>query len=37
MMLRAWGMTAADVQTMQIGSSPAMMAALEKAASTLPC
>ena len=30
MMLRAWGMTAADVQTMQIGSSPAMMAALEK-------
>ena len=30
MMLRVWGMTAADVQTMQIGSSPAMMAALEK-------
>jgi NitT/TauT family transport system substrate-binding protein len=30
MMLRAWGMNPADVQTMQIGSSPAMMAALEK-------
>jgi len=30
MMLRAWGMTAADVRTMQIGSSPATMAALEK-------
>jgi NitT/TauT family transport system substrate-binding protein len=30
MMLRAWGMNPGDVQTMQIGSSPAMMAALEK-------
>jgi NitT/TauT family transport system substrate-binding protein len=30
MMLRAWGMNPNDVQTMQIGSSPAMMAALEK-------
>lgn len=30
MMLRAWGMNPSDVQTMQIGSSPAMMAALEK-------
>jgi NitT/TauT family transport system substrate-binding protein len=30
MMLRTWGMNPADVQTMQIGSSPAMMAALEK-------
>jgi NitT/TauT family transport system substrate-binding protein len=30
MMLRAWNMGPNDVQTMQIGSSPAMMAALEK-------
>jgi len=30
MMLRTWGMSPNDVQTMQIGSSPAMMAALEK-------
>jgi NitT/TauT family transport system substrate-binding protein len=30
MMLHTWGMNPADVQTMQIGSSPAMMAALEK-------
>jgi NitT/TauT family transport system substrate-binding protein len=30
MMLRAWNMSPNDVQTMQIGSSPAMMAALEK-------
>jgi NitT/TauT family transport system substrate-binding protein len=30
MMLRTWGMNPGDVQTMQIGSSPAMMAALEK-------
>ncbi len=29
-MLRNWNMTANDVQTLQIGSSPAMMAALEK-------
>jgi len=30
MMLRSWGMSPNDVQTMQIGSSPAMMASLEK-------
>ncbi len=30
MMLRVWNMSPNDVQTMQIGSSPAMMAALEK-------
>ena len=30
MMLRTWNMSPNDVQTMQIGSSPAMMAALEK-------
>ena len=30
MMVRSWGMTPNDVQTMQIGSSPAMMASLEK-------
>src|SRR5262245_63529446 len=30
MMLRAWNMSPNDVQTMQVGSSPAMMAALEK-------
>jgi NitT/TauT family transport system substrate-binding protein len=30
MLLRAWNMGPNDVQTMQIGSSPAMMAALEK-------
>ena len=30
MMLRAWNMGPNDVQTMQIGSSPAMMGALEK-------
>ena len=29
-MLRGWNMTPNDVQTLQIGSSPAMMAALEK-------
>ena len=29
-MLRSWNMTVNDVQTMQVGSSPAMMAALEK-------
>ena len=29
-MLRGWNMTPSDVQTLQIGSSPAMMAALEK-------
>jgi NitT/TauT family transport system substrate-binding protein len=29
-MLRNWNMTSNDVQTLQIGSSPAMMAALEK-------
>ena len=29
-MLRQWNMTPNDVQTLQIGSSPAMMAALEK-------
>jgi len=29
-MLRQWNMTTNDVQTLQIGSSPAMMAALEK-------
>ena len=29
-MLRNWNMTTNDVQTLQIGSSPAMMAALEK-------
>jgi len=32
MMLRAWGMSPNDVQTLQVGSSPAMMAALEKGA-----
>jgi ABC-type nitrate/sulfonate/bicarbonate transport system substrate-binding protein len=31
-MLRAWGMSPNDVQTLQVGSSPAMMAALEKGA-----
>ncbi|MGH7871714.1 MAG: ABC transporter substrate-binding protein [Candidatus Binatia bacterium] len=29
-MLRGWNMTPSDVQTIQVGSSPAMMAALEK-------
>ena len=29
-MLRGWNMTPNDVQTLQIGSSPAMMATLEK-------
>jgi ABC-type nitrate/sulfonate/bicarbonate transport system substrate-binding protein len=32
MMLRAWNMNPNDVQTLQVGSSPAMMAALEKGA-----
>jgi NitT/TauT family transport system substrate-binding protein len=30
MMLRAWGMTPNDVQIIQVGSSPAMMASLDK-------
>ncbi|HVO95471.1 MAG TPA: ABC transporter substrate-binding protein [Terriglobales bacterium] len=32
LMLRAWGMKPDDVQTLQVGSSPAMLAALEKGA-----
>ena len=32
LMLRAWGMKPEDVQTLQVGSSPAMLAALEKGA-----
>lgn len=30
LMLRRWGMTPADVQTIQVGSSPAMVASLER-------